>query len=127
MFFALLACKEDDPAPAPVATVAAQPAAAQPAAAPQPAAQPAAPALEKAVIQAGNNPGGGPRRGIVKQRAAFGAPEVTRLTNGTEVGIVKRIHGGWLEIRWPYPAGTNQGFIHQDVVSMKGKKSQAQR
>ena len=68
-----------------------------------------------ATIAAGNEPGGAPRRGIVRASPDFKGAEVTRLTNGTAIGIDERIHGGWLKIHWP-PGGGATGYIHRDVV-----------
>ena len=71
----------------------------------------------RAVIAAPAAPGGGARRGIVRSGPNFKASEVARLDNGTVVAVDQQLAAGWLMVRWPYPSGTNSGYIHQDVVT----------
>jgi hypothetical protein len=114
---ALLACREKrkatpiPPSPAPVATEATK----------------TTPiGLERGEIQAGTDSAGLARRAIVRVSPGFSATEVTRLENGTAIGIVQHMSGGWLHVRWPYPSGTNAGYVHKDVVSL-GAGSSASR
>jgi len=76
------------------------------------------PALPRAVVHPPKTAGGAQVRGIVREEPKFGGEEVTRLDPGTEVGIVERLPGGWCKIRWPYPDGTQEGYIHQDVLRL---------
>ncbi len=95
----------------------------QPVAAPQPATQPAAvPQGTPGTVQAGSNPTGGQRRGIVRSAPNFRANELVRLNNGTAITILRREHGGWLFIA--YQGG--QGYLHKDVVSEGGMPSEVQ-
>lgn len=74
--------------------------------------------LERGEIQAGKDAAGLVRRAIVRRGPEFGAAEVTRLESGAPIGIVRHLSAGWLEIRWPYPSGSNARFVHKDVVSL---------
>lgn len=75
--------------------------------------QPTEPSLPTAYIEAPETRTGAPRRGIVRAAPDFKAGEMTRLNNGTQIWILQRGHGGWLQVKWN---GGGPGWIHRDVV-----------
>lgn len=68
--------------------------------------------IGKATVAAPPFPDGAPRRAIILSAPRFGAPEVARLTNGTQLRVMAEHHGGFLEVEWD----GGEGFVHHDVV-----------
>jgi serine/threonine-protein kinase len=80
-----------------------------------------APARPRGGVGVVAGPGGG-KRAIVREGPGFAAREVARLEPGSVVTIVDVQRGGWFRIRWPYPEGENEAWIHGDVFQAGRRK-----
>jgi len=110
-------CQPQSPAQVTQPSTAAQPGASTTAIPPAASGPPLTWSLAKATISVPPNKHGIAQRAIIKDKPGGAGTETARIESGTPVGVIKKAEGGlWVNIRWPWPDGTQEGWVHVNLL-----------